>query len=493
MAETRQSNFPKYMALTAALLGWMFDGFEMGLFPLAGKPALNDLLGTPDAKVVNEWFGVIIALFLVGAATGGVLFGWLGDKFGRVKAMALSIGAYSIFSGLCAFAGEAWHIAVLRFLASLGMGGEWSLGVALVNEIWPGKSRAFMAGLIGAAANVGFMLVGIIARIVEPMREIFAGMGMSEGLLEKFFGNDAWRFLMVIGALPALLVFFVRLWVPESEKWLHEKEKGATDHWSSADLVGVFLGCLGSLGVVYVWSPLAGDIEIFLRIFCTLLGLGIAGFGFLIPVKQYLKRATEVGMIEAGAGKQIMGRMLFGAGLAGVALLGAWGVLQWVAAYAGQIAGADARANTQIAVALGAIVGTIIAAVVADRFGRRMTYFAICIGSILTAFGLFQEGMEYGTAFLAWGFLAGAIMASFFGFFPFYFPELFPTAVRATAQGFAFNFGRVIAAIGGLQTATLIAAFDGDFLKAAKTMSAIYVVGAILIWFGPETKNELPE
>ncbi len=113
MAKNAESNTGKWMALLAAILGWLFDGFEMGLFPLAGGPALADLLkaqpGTPE---VNQWFSVIYAVFLVGAATGGVRFGWLGDRIGRVKAMSLSIFAYAIFTGLCGFATEAWHIAV---------------------------------------------------------------------------------------------------------------------------------------------------------------------------------------------------------------------------------------------------------------------------------------------------------------------------------------------------------------------------------------------
>ena len=143
--------FGRNAALVAAVLGWLFDGFEMGLFPLIGGPALKDLLGaTASPGDADKWFGAIIAVFLVGAATGGVLFGWLGDAIGRVRAMSLSIFTYAVFTGLCGFATEAWHVAVLRFIASLGMGGEWSLGVALVNELWPGKSRAVTAGLIGA-------------------------------------------------------------------------------------------------------------------------------------------------------------------------------------------------------------------------------------------------------------------------------------------------------------------------------------------------------
>ena len=105
------------MALLAALLGWMFDGFEIGLFPLVGPNALKELLQdeiavNPSAR--DQWFGVIMAMFLIGAATGGVVFGWLGDRVGRVRAMSLSILTYAIFTGLCGLATEAWHIAACR-------------------------------------------------------------------------------------------------------------------------------------------------------------------------------------------------------------------------------------------------------------------------------------------------------------------------------------------------------------------------------------------
>src|SRR5262249_11355554 len=131
VAEEGVSDRGKWMALTAALLGWMFDGLEMGLFPLGNRPALRDLLQTTGDGVVRLWFAVAAASLLVGAATGGVVFGWLGDRLGRVRAMTLSVLTYAVFSGLCGFATSPVQIAVLRFLSALGMGGEWSLGVAL--------------------------------------------------------------------------------------------------------------------------------------------------------------------------------------------------------------------------------------------------------------------------------------------------------------------------------------------------------------------------
>src|SRR5262249_62363445 len=124
------------MALTVALLGWLFDGLEMGLFPLIQKDALDELVGSDQRTL---WMGVMTSFFLVGAATGGVLFGWLGDRLGRVRSMMLSVLTYALVSGLCAFANEPWHVGVLRFIAALGMGGEWLLGVPLINEFLPGR------------------------------------------------------------------------------------------------------------------------------------------------------------------------------------------------------------------------------------------------------------------------------------------------------------------------------------------------------------------
>ncbi|WP_395734911.1 MFS transporter [Prosthecobacter sp.] len=129
MTQPKSSNNGAMAALIAAFLGWLFDGFEIGLFPLIGKPALQDLLPQASAIVQTQWFTVIIAVFLVGAATGGVLFGWLGDKLGRVKAMTLAIFTYAIFSGLCAFVTEAWHFAGLRFVppSAWVVSGRWGL------------------------------------------------------------------------------------------------------------------------------------------------------------------------------------------------------------------------------------------------------------------------------------------------------------------------------------------------------------------------------
>ena len=126
----------KWMALAAALLGWMFDGAEMGVFSLVGGKAMEALMPGVQKGERDLWFNIIMASFLVGAATGGVLFGWLGDRIGRVRAMTLSVLTYALFTGLCGLAQVPWQVTGLRFLSALGMGGEWALGVALVMESW---------------------------------------------------------------------------------------------------------------------------------------------------------------------------------------------------------------------------------------------------------------------------------------------------------------------------------------------------------------------
>ena len=204
------------MTLLAGFLGWMMDGYEQAIFPLLASPALKsmvpaELVAAGPAAVnawVGGWMGWITASFLVGAAFGGAAFGWLGDRIGRVRAMSLSILFYSIFSGVCYFAQDPTHLMGARFLAALGMGGEWALGVALVMEAWPERHRSKMAAAIGMAANFGMVLVGCVA-IAYPA------------------SADSWRIHFLIGASPAIITLLIRFFVPESEKWKRAAEKDA--------------------------------------------------------------------------------------------------------------------------------------------------------------------------------------------------------------------------------------------------------------------------
>src|SRR6188768_3963485 len=203
MSLSPTSSRGRNLALLAALLGWMFDGMEMGLFPLVGKDALRELLGTDvSSEAVDRWYGITLACFLVGAATGGVLFGWLGDKVGRVRAMTVSVLLYSLCSGLSAASSTPEELAVLRFLGALGMGGEWALGVALVMELWPNASRAWLAGWIGAFGNFGYLICGAISLGLNhaapgQIHGWITGAGLPDNWAASLTANRYWRLLML--------------------------------------------------------------------------------------------------------------------------------------------------------------------------------------------------------------------------------------------------------------------------------------------------------
>ncbi len=498
------------LALLAALLGWMFDGMEMGLFPLVGKDALGEWLRDPSdpAKTkaeVDKWFGIVLACFLVGAATGGVLFGWIGDKIGRVRAMTVSILLYSLCSGLSAASQSPEQLAVLRFLGALGMGGEWALGVALVMELWPGASRALMAGLIGAFGNLGYLICACIAFGLSPNRTAPAEIqgwlttiGMPTDWAAALTANNNWRLLMLVGALPALLTMVIRLFVPESEKWTHQKNAGRAAFWSERDLLGVLVGTSAAGGVIVLWA--VKDLPLAVRIAGSLVGLVVVVLGYLYPARGYLARSG----LSHESRSLTLRRMLLAAGLSGVPLLGTWAGLMWMYQWVGDLPGGkspDARAWLQMSSAVGAAVGCLVGALLCAPLGRRPIYAALCVLSMIAMVAFYQQGRFYegGKPPFDWVFVLfagvlGMISAAFYGWLPLYLPELFPTAVRATGQGFGFNFGRIIAAAGNLQMVNLLAYFDKDYSRACAIVAGVYVVGLVLIAFAPETKGKpLPE
>lgn len=401
----------KWLVLLAAFLGWMFDGLEMGIFPQIARSALGQLLpvGTVNEQSIKLWHQVIDACFLFGAALGGLVFGWLGDRIGRVRAMAFSILVYSGFTGLLYFVTAAWHIAVLRFIAAIGMGGEWALGVALVMEIWDAKHRPILAGLIGAAANVGFVAVGLTGYLIRV-------------------NQDNWRYIALLGAAPALLTFVIRLFVPESHRW-----------------------------------------------------------------QATQKVAKSRPLRELFGDRRLAWTTVMAIAFASIALLGTWGAVQKIPAWVGVLPGSTPTAvgSSQMASGLGAILGCLIAPLIAAVLNRRVAYFLLCLGSLVSCQILFLTFDTYNTAFLAMTFLVGGLTAAFYGWLPLYLPELFPTRVRATAQGISFNFGRIFAGAGGI---VLGGSVPGGYAAMGAAVSLIYVVGLFVIWIAPETKGRpLPE
>src|SRR5580658_1321412 len=201
---TEKPTSGNFAALTAAFLGWLFDGLEMGMFPLVARPALQLMQRSTgalsDPNFVGNWMGIVTAAYLIGAAAGGIVFGWLGDRIGRVRAISLSILCYSLCTGVTFFVQTPEQLTMARFCAALGMGGEWALGVALVMEVWPSRFRPLLAGVIGAAGNLGFVLIGVIGLAFEV-------------------SSDSWRWITLVGAAPAFLTLLIIRYVPESHRW----------------------------------------------------------------------------------------------------------------------------------------------------------------------------------------------------------------------------------------------------------------------------------
>jgi MFS transporter, SHS family, sialic acid transporter len=229
----------------AAFLGWMFAGLEIALFVLIHRPAMVDLMTVEGTTTINEavvqqWFAWYQAAFLFGAASGGWWFGILGDRIGRTRSLSLSILCYSIFTGVSYWGTSPLELLVWRFLACHGIGGAWPNTVALVAEAWPAASRPFLAGLLGTAANVGQVLIGLIG-------------------LNWDVTVASWRWVLIVGALPGLLGAWCWRGVPESRKWLASRGKQALSQAGplrelfrpplrSRTLIGILLGAVPVMG-----------------------------------------------------------------------------------------------------------------------------------------------------------------------------------------------------------------------------------------------------
>lgn len=201
-------NRSKRIVLLVAFLGWLFAGVQMSITPLVSQSATQDFLRhdqepTPRV-VVTTWFARYNATFLFGAAAGGAIFGWCGDRWGRAKALGASICCYSLFSFLAIFAATPEQFIVMRFLGCLGIGGTWPNAIALAGETWSAVSRPVLAGVIGTAANVGIVLMGLIACYAK-------------------ITPDHWRWVMVLGSTSIPIGLYAWRYLPESPKWLESR------------------------------------------------------------------------------------------------------------------------------------------------------------------------------------------------------------------------------------------------------------------------------
>ena len=195
------------VVLGVAWLGWVFDSMDSTIYALVLTPALRDLLGARNSPENIGWYGgIIFAIFLVGWALGGVVFGMLADHIGRSRTLVITILIYAVCTGLAGFSHNWWELAIYRFLTALGIGGEWAAGATLVAEVWPESLRVKGAGLLQSAWGGGYFIA--------------AGLSL---LLSGY----SWRVMFFVGIAPALVALIARLKVHEPERWAEAKAAGA--------------------------------------------------------------------------------------------------------------------------------------------------------------------------------------------------------------------------------------------------------------------------
>lgn len=419
----------RYAVLFVSFAALVFDGLELGLMPIAAGSVAKSFLGDAFTKELGGlWFARLNASLLLGAAVGGIWLGSLGDKIGRTRALALSILFYSVFCGLGYFVTSLNQMLLLRFLVGLGVGGVWPNGVALVSECWPKVSRPVAAGVMGAGINFGIFILSRLTAFFHITPE-------------------SWRWVFAICGAPALLGI-VTLWlVPESPTWLAARRR------RNADLQ---IGSSGDSGPAKHLAP---------------------------------KPATPIAELFR---PPLLKTVLIGIALGSIPLIGAWAASKWMFPWAELVAGKenpDYKSTAQAWWSVGAVLGSFSGAQLASLIGRRTAYFLISLGSTAITCGMFLLTKPMQPIFLPLLFCQGFVATLFFGWLPLYLPELYPTRVRATGSGIAYNVGRFATAAGLFGAGALVGLFGGNYAHVGAAMALIYALGMIVIWFAPDTTN----
>lgn len=257
LTHVRQLSRQQWRSGIAAWLGWLFDGLDMHLYTLVAAPFVAQLLGagsTTDPRV-GHYGSIIQGAFLLGWALGGGFFGRIGDRLGRARALSLTVLTYAAFTGLAFFAQTWWHLLIFRFLAALGIGGEWAVGASLLSETWPRKWRPWIAAVLQSGVNVGILAAGLVIFVLAAAPP---------------------RYVFLVGILPALLVFWIRRAVPEPDEWRSAKEMAQQNEPGVRDLFR------GEVRRITIWVVLVCGISL------------TAHWAFMFWHQQHLRNLPEV-------------------------------------------------------------------------------------------------------------------------------------------------------------------------------------------------------
>jgi MFS family permease len=432
-----------------ASLAWLFDCLDQQIFLLFRNQALENLLppGT-ESTAVKAYGGYATSIFVAGWATGGLIFGSLGDKYGRAKMLTLTVLLYSVFTGLSALSTGWLDFAIYRFITGLGVGGVFGLAVALVADTLPDQARTGALGTLQALSAVGNITAGIISMVIGDM--------IGSGDLNS---ATAWKIAFLVGAIPAFLCVFIQFKLKEPEKWV----KAHTDSKISGKAMGSYASLLGEGR----WRRPA----LLGMMLCISGVIGLWGIGFFAP--------ELVGDVISSSLK-----------------------LQNIPANEIKAAEAKWKGINSIVQNLGSFFGMLSFAWLCQRTGRKTAFTIGFIGAALATLGYFQyfNGIQDIWMSAVMGFFQLALFAGF----AIYLPELFPTRLRSTGTSFCYNVGRFVAAsgpftLGMLQQhlakgATTSEAKIEAFRTACSYMSAVFLVGLIALIFLPETKGRpMPE
>jgi hypothetical protein len=430
-----------------ASLAWFFDCLDQRLFSLARVDALTDLTkGTPDAENVQALGKNVTAFFLIGWGIGGLVFGALGDRYGRAKMLTITVLIYSICTGMSYFSRTYFDFSVARFLTGLGVGGVFGLAVALIAETLPDRSRSGALGWLQILSTVGNLSAGLVLWVIA---QLVAG-----GVIAQGYG---WRWMFLVGALPALLVVFTMKYLREPEPWLRARAEGrvpqgsiltpyknllAERRWRKNLLIGTLISLAGVVGL---WA--------------------IGEYAIDLQVKVFREHFVQEGVSEPEIPTKINEAKSF--------------------AYTLQM--------------VGAAVGMWFMTKACIMLGRKPAFAIWYTGAFVVTLYVYYTMSSPADAYwmmpLMWFFQLGV-----FAGFAIYLPELFPSRMRSTGTSFCYNLGRFAAAGGSFFSAKLATDVYGSPVPgqqeryAAMTMCAIFLIALFTLPFAPETKGQpLPE
>jgi MFS family permease len=415
----------QWTVLFAAWLGWGFDVFDGLLFNYVAPNCVPTLLGltigSPEAKKATLlWTGILTSILLLGWSAGGIIFGQVADRIGRTRTLLLTMLLYALGTASCAMAPNIWVLILCRIVGSLGIGGEWAAGAAMVAEVVPEKRRVEAGALLYTSAPMGLFLA------------TWANFQIA-GVFFKGAPETSWRYVFLCGLVPAVVAFIVRMFVKEPERW-KEAATGAP--------------------LPRIRDLFADDIKpitqsgLMMAVIALIAWWGVNAF---IPL-------VSTGLAQVSAHEQGLDR------LATLSLVEHW----------------KARATNMFN--LGGLLGTLLTIPAAKHLGRRKMFGIYYAASAVAIFATFGLDLPL-VARVYMYFFIGVTVFGVFGSFTYYLPELFPTRLRGTGAGFCYNAGRIIAA-GGPFLVGAIASRGADSLRTATQVlfwiGVVPLLGAVL-------------